>query len=180
MRYGKRPAIIGERGDIMKNDHLWNKAKHIKIHTSDEIAEGFSIGFDPKIPEVTKDALMDFVYWVEDHYPLPVTLWVDFKYNHYLVDKSGHRVGYKFYWADFKNYPNFDNPDDIPVIELPVRREHASMEEILFSFIEAISLYYAWLTGTIAKDFQPNEEETAEILYTYLNEKNQEEDYGDL
>ena len=161
----------------MEKSHLWNQSKNIHIQTTPEIVGGFSIGFDAKIPEIIQEQLMDFVYWVEDHYPLPVTLWVDFKYNHYLVDKSGKRVGYKFYWAAFKNYPNFDNPDDIPVIELPVRMEHSSIEEILFSFIEAIGLYYAWLTNTITDDYQPDPAETAEILYTYLNEKNQEVPY---
>ena len=160
----------------MQKEHLWNRVKRFNIQTSDEIAAGFSIGFDAKIPEMTKDALMDFVYWVEDRFPIPITLWVDFKYRHYLVDKQGNRVGYKFYWADFKNYPRFDDPDDIPVIELPVRREHSSMEEILFSFIEAISLYYTWLTGAITEAHHPNEAETAEVLYTYLKEKN----YGEL
>ena len=111
---------------------------------------------------------------------MPVTLWVDFKYNHYLVDKTGKRVGYKFYWADWNPYPVIENPDDIPVIELPVRMEHSSIEEILFSFIRAISLYYTWLTGTITKDTQPNADKAAEILYTYLNETNREVDHGNL
>ena len=116
----------------MKNDHLWNSAKTLQIKTGPEIAGGFDIGFDSKIPEATKDALMQFVYWVEDRFPMPVTLWVDFKYNHYLIDRTGKRVGYRFYWADFKNYPQFDDPDDIPVIELPVRTERWGMEDILY------------------------------------------------
>lgn len=158
----------------MRKDHLWNRAKKVNIQTSPDIVGGFDIGFDDKIPENTKDALMNFVYWVEDHFHLPVTLWVDFKYNHYLIDRQGKRVGYRFYWADFKTYPVLDNADDIPVIELPVRTEHASVEEILFSFIEAISLYYAWLTNAITEDHQPDAAETAEVLYTYLNELDQE------
>ena len=164
----------------MTQHHLWNKAKSVKIQTSSEIAEGFSLGFDKKIPEAVKNALIDFVYWAEDSFSFPVTLWVDFKYNHYLMDQAGNRVGYRFYWADFKNYPHFDDPDDIPVIELPVRMEHSAIEEILFSFIEAISLYYAWLTNTITKDYQPDAAEVAEILYDYLNETNREVDYGNL
>ena len=100
----------------MKENHLWNRAKQVKLQTSSEIVGGFDIGFDNKIPEETKDALMKFVYWVEDHFSLPVTLWVDFKYNHYLITRNKKRVGYKFYWVDFANCPVFENPDDIPVI----------------------------------------------------------------
>ena len=149
----------------MRENHLWNRARKIKFQVAPEITGGFDIGFDDKIPEETKDALMQFVYWVEDNFYMPITLWVDFKYNHYLIDREGKRVGFRFYWADFANYPVFDNPDDIPVIELPVRTERWTMEEILASFIEAISEYYGWLMndGT-----EPSEEETEEVLQAYL------------
>ena len=152
----------------MRENHLWNKAKDIQILTSPAIVGNFDIGFDPKIPEETKDQLMKFVYWVEDHFHLPVTLWVDFKYNHYLISKSGKRVGYKFYWADFKTYPVFENFDDIPVIELPVRTEHYTIEEILSSFIDAISLYYVWLSNALTDDYATDINATEEVLQAYL------------
>lgn len=143
----------------MTEKHLWNSAKNVQIQTGPEIVGGFDIGFDSKVPETTKDQLMDFVYWVEDHFYLPITLWVDFKNLHYLMDENKNRVGYKFYWAEFN--PIFTNPDDIPVIELPVNRP---VEEILPSFIEAITRYYVWLTNT-----EPAGDETEEILQAYLN-----------
>ena len=154
----------------MRENHLWNRAKEVLIRTSPDIVGNFDIGFDSRIPEKTKDELMKFVYWVEDHFYLPVTLWVDFKYNHYLIDRNGKRVGYRFYWSDFLSYPAFDNPDDIPVIELPVRMDYWTMEEILVSFIEAISEYFAWLTNTITKVTQPDESEVEEVLQAYLQD----------
>ena len=153
----------------MKENHLWKRAKEVKIQTSSDIMGGFDVGFDDKIPEETKDALMKFVYWVEDNFYLPVTLWVDFKYNHYLINRDGKRVGYRFYWVDFAEYPVFDNPDDIPVIELPVRMEHWTLEEILTSFIEAISQYYTWLMNGSVKDYIGDETEVDEVLQAYLN-----------
>lgn len=153
----------------MKLCSLWEKAKEVQIQTSEDIVGNFSIGFDSRIPEETKDALMRFVYWVEDHYSLPVTLWVDFKYNHYLIRRDKKRAGYLFYWAEFKNFPVFDNEADIPVIELPVRTEHYRIEEILRSFIEAISHYFAWLTNQLDESFQPDEDEVEKILQAYLN-----------
>jgi hypothetical protein len=107
----------------MEHTNVWHNAKDIQIQTSQEIAGGFSLGFDDKLPEETKAALTDFAYWVEDHYPMPVTLWVDFKYNHYLLDECKQRVPYKFYWVDFENYPVFLKEEDIPVIELAAREE---------------------------------------------------------
>ena len=151
----------------MRENHLWNRAKAVQIQTTPDIVGNFDIGFDSKIPDETKDALMRFVYWVEDDFHLPVTLWVDFKYNHYLIDADGKRVGYKFYWVDFN--PVFENPDDIPVIELPVRTEHWTMEEILASFIEAISQYFMWLTnGPIT---EPNQDEIEEVLQAYTQRR---------
>lgn len=157
----------------MRTDVLWNRAKAVKLQVSPEIAGNFDLGFDSRIPEETKEELRRFVRWAEAHFAFPVTLWVDFKYNHYLLDREGNRVGYRFYWADFASWPVFDNPEDIPVIELPVRTEHWSMEEILASFIEAISQYFAWLTNTITETTEPNEAETEEILQAYLSERSE-------
>ena len=154
----------------MRSDHLWNRAKSIQIQTGPDIVGGFDVGFDDKIPEETKDELMRFVYWVEDNFCLPVTLWVDLKYNHYLIGRGGKRVGHRFYWADFSSYPVFDDWDDIPVIELPVRTEHRSMEKILTSFIEAISRYYTWLSNAIMEDSEPDAQETEEVLQAYLKD----------
>ena len=151
---------------MVVND-LWEAARLLSIRTGPEIVGGFDVGFDDQIPEETKDAIIDFLYWVEDHYDLPVTLWVDFKYRHYLVDKNKKRVGYKFYWADFT--PTFENPDDIPVIELPVRTEHWTVEEILASFIEAISQYFMWLTNTPITE--PNQDEIEEVLQAYTQRR---------
>lgn len=155
----------------MREAHLWNRAKTVEIRTSSDIVGNFDIGFDHKILDETKDELMRFVYWVEDHFSLPITLWVDFKYNHYLIDRNGKRVGYRFYWADFAAYPVFDNPDDIPVIELPVRTEHWSLEEILTSFIEAISQYFSWLMNDFTEDTQPDPDAVEEVLQAYLHDQ---------
>ncbi len=62
--------------------NYWNSAKALSFQLSDEIVGGFDIGFEAGIPEDTKDGLMDFVYWVEDNYHIPITLWVDFKNRH--------------------------------------------------------------------------------------------------
>lgn len=150
--------------------NIWEAAKDITIQTSPDIVGNFSVGFDKRIPEDVKDELIRFVYWVEDHYNLPVTLWVDFKYSHYLLNSQKQRVGYKFYWVAFESFPVFNNWDDLPVIELPVRTEHYTMEEILASFIEAITCYFAWLTNTIGDDYQPESDVVEEILQAYFKE----------
>ena len=152
----------------MEKNHLWNKASTLQIQTSPEIVGGFDVGFDKKVPEETKDMLMHFVYWVEDHFHFPVTLWVDFKYRHYLMGADKKRTGYRFYWVDHVAYPTFENEADIPVIELAVLGEK---QAVLTALINAISMYFAWLTNTPMADYRPNPEETEEILQTYLQSK---------
>ena len=147
----------------MDKNHLWNKAKAIRFQTGPEIVGGFDVGFDPKVPAETLDRILDFIYWVEDHFELPITLWVDLKFKKYLLGDDRIRADYKFYCVEFTDYPNFTNPDDIPVIELAVNRPVA---DILFSLTEAISRYYAWLTKTPISNNEP-----AEILQEYFSKE---------
>ena len=146
---------------------IWKKAQEVELKVSENILPEFNIGFDKRIPKEVEQELRSFVTWVETNYRIPITLWVDFEYNHYLISRNGKRVGYLFYWADFSSYPTFDNPEDIPQIRLPVRTEHSTMEEILASFIEAIMCYYAWICNEIV-GYILNENDVEEILQAYL------------
>lgn len=152
----------------MNKSNLWLRAKSVDIQVPDQIVPGFDIGFDDKIPHEIKNELRTFVTWVESNFNIPVTLWVDFEYKHYLVRRNGERVGYMFYWTDFSSYPVFDNIDDIPQIRLPVRTEHSTTEEILRSFIEAVTAYFAWICNEIHEGYEPNENDAEEILQEYL------------
>lgn len=152
----------------MNKSNLWLRAKSVDIQVSDQIIPGFDIGFDDKIPHEIKNELRTFVTWVESNFNIPVTLWVDFEYKHYLVRRNGERVGYMFYWSDFSSYPVFDNKDDIPQIRLPVRTEHSTIEEILGSFIEAVTDYFAWICNEIHEGYEPNGNDAEEILQEYL------------
>ena len=155
----------------MNLNSVWLKAQTLKLQVSENILPEFDIGFDKRIPKDVEEELRSFVKWVENNYHFPITLWVDFEYNHYLISRDGRRVGYLFYWADFSTYPIFDNEDDIPQIRLPVRTEHSTIEEILSSFIEAITDYYAWLCNEISEDYKINENDVEEILQAYLQDR---------
>ena len=72
----------------MNQNNLWVKAKNLKIKTSSEISGNFDISFDKQIPEETKKELISFVEWVEKNFYLPITLWVDFEYKHYVLNRK--------------------------------------------------------------------------------------------
>lgn len=147
--------------------NLWERAKELSIQTGSEIVGGFDVGIDERIGEDIADAVMKFLYWVEDHYAVPVTLWVDLKYNHYLIDREGKRTGYRFYWVDYESLDQFDNFDDIPVIELAARCEKQTGEQVLKMLTEAVSCYFAWLSGMDMNSFRPDKKLTEEILAAY-------------
>ena len=151
----------------MNKTHLWDRSRDLSIETGPDIVGGFSIGFDEQIPEETKDLLMHYAHWVEDHYHMPVTLWVDFEYKHYLRKENGLQADYRFYWADFQTFPAFICEADIPVIRLPVRREKRSMKEILYFFTEAITKYFRWLANEGVEGYEPDEATVEAVMDAY-------------
>ena len=151
----------------MTENSVWKKAQIVELDISKNIIPGFDIGFDKRISDDIEKEMRSFVKWMEDNYRIPITLWVDFEYSHYLIRRDGKRVGYLFYWADFSSYPVFENKNDIPQIRLPVRTEYSSIKEILTSFIEAITDYYAWICNEI-EIYEQNENDVEEILQAYL------------
>ena len=151
----------------MNENSVWKKAQIVELDISKNIVPGFDIGFDKRISDDIEKEMRSFVKWMEDNYRIPITLWVDFEYSHYLIRRDGKRVGYLFYWADFSSYPVFDNKNNIPQIKLPVRTEYSSIEEILTSFIEAITDYYAWICNEIEK-YEQDEKDVEEILQAYM------------
>jgi hypothetical protein len=148
----------------MKLTHFWDRSYELSIQTGPDIVGGFSIGFDGGISEETKDLLMHYVHWVEDHYHIPVTLWVDFENKYYLRKENGQKAEYRFYWVDFNSFPVFTNEPDIPVIRLPVRR---AMTETLTSFTRAITNYFVWLANERVVEYEPDAETVAAIMDTY-------------
>lgn len=148
-------------------NNVWTRAQTLSLQVSDDISPGFDIGFDKKIPMATQNELRHFVSWIEQNFNIPITLWVDFEYKHYLIRQDGAKVGYLFYWADFSSYPIFDCKENIPTIRLPVRTEHSTINEILTSFIEAITDYYAWLCNEIHDEYIADESPVNSILDEY-------------
>lgn len=151
----------------MNENSVWQKAQTIELEVAKDILPEFDIGFDSKIPTDIEKEMRSFVAWMEENYCIPITLWVDFEYKHYLIRRDGKRVGYLFYWADFSSYPVFDNKNNIPQIKLPVRTEYSSIEEILTSFIEAITDYYAWICNEVG-NYEQDEKDVEEILQAYM------------
>ena len=165
MRNFEREAV-----DLSSNN-VWWRAQRGELRVSCDMRGEINIGFDRKIPEYTKEELKKFVRWAESRFHFPIDLWVDFEYRHYLVSRDGRRVGFLFYWTDFSEDLSFDKVEDIPMIRLPVRTERSSMEEVLTSFIEAVTCYFAWIVNEMCEGYTPSEEDVGEILRAYLRNR---------
>ena len=81
----------------MGTNCIWQKASTVQLQICENVLPGFDIGFDKRIPLAVEQGLRSFVNWVERNFTVPITLWVDFEYKHYLLDRNGKRVGYLFY-----------------------------------------------------------------------------------
>jgi len=154
----------------MMEQTIWTAAAHLNIRTAPHIQPGFSYGFDDAVPTEIRKELLGFINWVESNFAMPVPLWVDFEYKHYLISRAGKRVGYLFHWPDVDTSSVFDDEDATPMIRLPVRDERWTITEILASFIEGITDYFAWLCH---RELSADEKECTieDILYAYQQSK---------
>ncbi len=105
---------------------------------------------------------MDFI---ESEYSLKTPLNIEFFDNDYLVDRTG-KVGYIFYWRTLKTIQIYSK-DELPSIELTISKNKWNVDEILTSFIEALSMYYTWCLNTMHDNYESIDSLVDAILKEY-------------
>lgn len=147
---------------------IWNKTNEIKLNLEIDVKPGFYMWYDENVNEEMKKKLDDFVNWVYNNYNVMTPVYINCVNEDYVTCENDEtEQGYIFNWGDFDNYPNVRNEEICPVIELPVKEDEWSFEDILFSLMEAISCYFAWCLNEI-DTFTVDEEEINSILNKYL------------
>lgn len=147
---------------------IWNKTNEIKLNLEIDVKPGFYMWYDENVNEEMKKRLDDFVNWVYNNYNVMTPVYINCVNEDYVTCENDEtEQGYIFNWGDFDNYPNVRNEEICPVIELPVKEDKWSFEDILFSLMEAISCYFAWCLNKI-DTFTVDEEEINNILNKYL------------
>lgn len=148
--------------------NVWEKSKDLKMNVSEDIEPGISFSFDKGIDDELKNELTNFIDFVEENYNVPITLLCNFENKNYLVGEDGKHKGFLFYWTDFDNYPTFTADNDLPVLFIPVKgyKTKWTLDEILGSFVEGLSCYFAWLLNQIDEDYY-DETLVDEILDKY-------------
>lgn len=150
--------------------NIWKEAQKVKLNITFECKYEFDISFDDDINREVKKNLTNLMNFIETHYSLKTPLYVEFINKEYIIDKTGKKVGYIFYWDDFKNYPNIYNEEQLPNIELPVNNNKWTVDEILTSFIEALTMYFAWCLNIINDGYNVDNSLVDSILEEYRRE----------
>ena len=159
--------------------NLWALVKNRDWPVVPGVRREIDFGFDREIGEEYRERFRDFIAWAEAHFVFPVTLWIDFRYRHYLVSREHRRMGYIIYFKPDARPEMLTDEDDMPVADVPVRREHWLFDEILYSLIECITEYYLWLLDRQAESVNDHADDVLEILNLYKAYLGAPEDYWD-
>ena len=157
--------------------NLWALVKNRDWPVVPGVRREIDFGFDREIGEEYRERFRDFIAWAEAHFVFPVTLWIDFRYRHYLVNREHRRMGYIIYFKPDVRPEELSDEDDMPVADIPVRREHWLFDEILYSLIECITEYYLWLLDRQAESVNDHADDMLEILSLYKAYLGAPEDY---
>lgn len=159
--------------------NLWALVKNRDWPVVPGVRREIDFGFDREIGEEYRERFRDFIAWTEAHFVFPVTLWIDFRYRHYLVNREHRRMGYIIYFKPDACPEMLTDEDDMPVADIPVRREHWLFDEILYSLIECITEYDLWLLDRQAESVNDHADDVLEILNLYKAYLGAPEDYWD-
>lgn len=157
--------------------NLWAQAKNREWPVVPGMRREIDFGFDKEIDEEDRERFQDFFAWAEANFVFPVTLWIDLKHRHYLVNRQRQRMGYIIYFKPDARPEELTDEDDIPVADVPVRREKWHFDEILYSLIECITEYYLWLLDRQSESVNDHAGDVLEILSLYQAYLNADEAY---
>ena len=147
--------------------NIWKEVKKVHLNITFECSYKFIVETNGDIDREVKQNILNFMDFIESEYSLKTPLNIEFFDKDYLVDRTGKKVGYIFYWPDFKKYPNIYSEDELPSIELPVSKNKWSVDEILTSLIEALSMYYAWCLNIMHDNYEVDDSLVDSILKEY-------------
>ena len=151
----------------IRPDNVWAQVKQRTWPVIPGVRREIDYGFDKEIDEEYRERFRDFFAWAEANFVFPVTLWIDLRHRHYLVNRERQRMGYIFYFKPDVRPEELSDEDDIPVADVPVRREKWTFDEILYSLIECITAYYLWLLNRQDESVSDHDEDVQEILDLY-------------
>ncbi len=147
--------------------NVWKEAKKIVINSHLDITNEFKYEVVDDVSDEMVNELIKFMDYVEANYNIATPIDVLFINQDYLIDRNNKQVGYIFYYPDFKKYPNIYTVDDIPIIELPVKEGKWSKDEILTSFIEALTMYFVWIMNRLDDEYEVDDSVVDYILEQY-------------
>ena len=163
----------------IRPDNVWAQVKHRDWPIVPGVRREIDFGFDREIDEEYRERFRDFFAWAEANFVFPVTLWIDLRHRHYLVNREHQRMGYIIYFKPDARPEELTDEDDMPVAYVPVRRERWHFDEILYSLIECITEYDLWLLDRQNESVIDHADDVLEILNLYKAHLGAPEEYWD-
>ena len=163
----------------IRTDNVWAVAASRDWPVVAGVRREIDFGFDKEIAEDYRERFRNFFAWAEANFVFPVTLWIDLRHRHYLVNGQRQRMGYIIYFKPNARPEELTDEDDMPVAYVPVRREKWCFDEILYSLIECITEYYLWLLDRQNESVNDHADDILEILNLYKAYLGAPEEYWD-
>jgi len=163
----------------IRSENVWQQVKMKDWPVHPGMRREIDFGFDREIPEEDRERYRTFFAWAEEHFVFPITLWIDLRYRHYLLSREKKHVGYNIYFNPDIPLQDVTDAADIPVADVPVRREKWYFDEIMYSLIECITEYHLCLLGRGDEDINDYAADTQEILDLYRAYLGEDDAYWD-
>ena len=151
--------------------NILEEAKFKNIELGKECEVGFDVYYDEDIPDSTRMELDNFLNFFEEKYPLKTKFFIDFLNEDYVLGEDDTEQGYLFNWINFENYPKFDNDEDAPVLKVPAKLGEWEMVDILWSLVQGLTNYYAWVCDKLDTDYALSDDEIEELLNDFYGEE---------
>lgn len=163
----------------IRAENVWQQVKMKDWPVHPGMRREIDFGFDKEIPEDDRERYRTFFAWAEEHFVFPITLWIDLRHRHYLLSRERKHVGYNIYFNPDIPLQDVTDEEDIPVADVPVRREKWHFDEIMYSLIECITEYHLRLLGRGDEDINDYSADTQEILSLYQAYLDEDDAYWD-
>lgn len=151
--------------------NILEEAKQKEIKLGKECEVGFDVYYDDDIPDNTRMELDNFLNFFEEKYPLKTKFFIDFLNEDYVLGEDDTEQGYLFNWINFEKYPEFNDDENAPVLKVPAKLGTWEMVDILWSLVQGLVNYYAWVCNKLDTDYYLSDDEIEEILNEFYGEE---------
>ena len=150
---------------------ILDQTKYVNIELGKECEVGFDVYYEDDVPDNTRMVLDNFLNFFEEKYPLKTKFFIDFTNEDSVTGEDGSEQGYLFNWTNFSNYPKFEDDEEAPILTVPVKLGNWEITDILWSLVQGLVHYYAWICNRLDTDYSLTDKEIENIIVEFYGEE---------